>query len=210
MDGVPERWRNRIVGEAQVDPADLLVNPYNWRLHPKTQRNAIGAVLNEVGWVRPVIVNKVSGHIVDGHARVQEAIRTGQEFVPVAYVQLSQEEEQFALASLDVVGELTDTDFDARNTLLDTVQAATADLEEYFDTMRVGEIEDLSREGVSGAQRVRNLKYRCYVGEFTFRMVRTDLAAWQRSFMKELGTDNAGVIQQEILQRLGIDGYMGQ
>lgn len=38
-------WRNRIVGHADVPPADLVPNPRNWRTHPPQQQRALaGAV----------------------------------------------------------------------------------------------------------------------------------------------------------------------
>lgn len=54
----PEPWRNRIVGYADVAASDLSANPLNARLHPAAQRAALTAVLDDVGFVAPVIVNK--------------------------------------------------------------------------------------------------------------------------------------------------------
>src|SRR5690348_10145058 len=81
------RWRNRIVGHGEEDPEQLLANPNNWRIHPKSQQDALKGVLSEVGWVQDVIVNKRTGFVVDGHARVALAISAG-ERVPVVYVDL--------------------------------------------------------------------------------------------------------------------------
>ena len=38
-------WRNRIVGEGEEDPTQLLANPLNWRIHPGRQRDAIRGAL---------------------------------------------------------------------------------------------------------------------------------------------------------------------
>jgi len=81
----PSPWRNRIVGEAEVPAADLTANPRNWRTHPENQRAALDGVLSRVGWVQRVIVNRVTGFILDGHARVEQAAKRG-EHVPVVEI----------------------------------------------------------------------------------------------------------------------------
>ncbi|HUG29107.1 MAG TPA: hypothetical protein VMQ65_01135 [Candidatus Limnocylindria bacterium] len=68
------RWRNRIVGHSEESPGQLLANPANWRLHPKEQQLALTGALSEVGWVAQVLVNRTTGHVVDGHLRVELAI----------------------------------------------------------------------------------------------------------------------------------------
>src|SRR4030042_39547 len=41
-------WRNRIIGEVEEPPDQLLANPGNWRIHPQAQREALNALLAEV------------------------------------------------------------------------------------------------------------------------------------------------------------------
>ena len=96
-------WRSRIVGSGEEDPAQLLANPRNWRRHPAGQREALRGSLNTVGWVAQVMVNRTTGHVVDGHARVEEALSRGEPTVPVLYVELSEEEEALVLATLDPI-----------------------------------------------------------------------------------------------------------
>src|SRR5450759_6007503 len=67
-------WRSRIVGMEDVAPDQLLAHPLNWREHPGPQRDALRGSLAEVGWVQNVIVSKRTGHVVDGHARVEDAL----------------------------------------------------------------------------------------------------------------------------------------
>ncbi len=95
-------WTNKIVGhEDAVDPQTLLANPFNFRIHSKLQQDAVAGLLDEIGWVKSVVVNTVSGHIVDGHARVTLALRKDGQTVPVEYVELTVEQERMALAALD-------------------------------------------------------------------------------------------------------------
>lgn len=103
-------YRNRITGSALVSPTDLLANPNNWRTHPGQQRDALRGSLETVGWVQQVIVNTTTGHLVDGHARIEEAISRGEPEVPVVYVELSPEEEALVLATLDPIGAMATTD----------------------------------------------------------------------------------------------------
>jgi hypothetical protein len=107
---VPSGWRNRIIGSGMEAPEQLLANPSNWRTHPVIQRRALRGSLSEVGWVQQVIVNTVTGFVVDGHARIEEAISRGETAVPVLYVELTPDEERLVLATLDPIGALASSD----------------------------------------------------------------------------------------------------
>ena len=114
-------YENKIIGTGTENPEQLLAIPYNWRIHPKTQQDALEALLDDVGWVQNVIVNQRTGHVVDGHLRVAVAISREQVEVPVVYVDLSEDEEKKVLASLDPLGDMAVTDIDKINELLDEV-----------------------------------------------------------------------------------------
>ena len=105
-------WESRIVGEGETTVGELLENPWNWRVHSERQRYALTEVLERVGWVQRVIVNRRTGRIVDGHLRVALAReRFGEEaVVPVIEVDLSEEEELAVLATLDPIGAMADSD----------------------------------------------------------------------------------------------------
>ena len=125
------RWANRVVGWGEVAPDQLLANPFNARRHPAAQRDALRGSLNELDIIAPVIVNRTTNRLVDGHARVEEFISAGVELVPVAYVELSEAEEKLALLSLDPIGAMAEYD--------------SAQLEEL-----IGEIPDVD-SGLSAA-----------------------------------------------------------
>jgi len=97
------QWPNRIVDHGEEDPEQLLANPFNYRIHPKEQQDAMLGTIAEVGLIQSVIVNKRTGHLVDGHLRVILAMRAAQKKIPVVYVDLSEAEERKALASYDVL-----------------------------------------------------------------------------------------------------------
>jgi DNA modification methylase len=110
-------WKNRIVGQGTEDPTQLLANPRNWRRHPGVQRDALRDSLDEVGWVQQILVNTTTNHLIDGHARVEEAISRGEAEVPVLYVTLTEDEERLVLATLDPLGALATVDVEALTSL---------------------------------------------------------------------------------------------
>lgn len=119
-------WQNRIVSYSD-DPIDeLLANPANWRTHPKHQQDALRGVLSEVGIVQNIIVNDRTGHLVDGHLRVQLAYQDNQPTVPVTHVDLSEDEEREILATLDPIAALATTDAAKLDELLRDVQSGEA------------------------------------------------------------------------------------
>lgn len=130
-------WRSRIVGSGEVDPADLIANPRNWRTHPRHQRQALAGMLAEVGWVQSVIVNQRTGHLVDGHLRVELAAAHGDQ-VPVVYVDLSEEEEALVLAALDPLAALAGSDKEKLAELLAGVQPEAAELRQVLADLARG------------------------------------------------------------------------
>lgn len=138
------RWQNRIVGHAEVSPADLVPNPKNWRTHPAEQQRALTGALSEVGWVGAMLVNRTTGHVVDGHLRIELALARKEPSVPVSYVELTADEERLVLATLDPIGALADAEATALADLL-------AGLEPADDGLRAL-LDDLARQyGIDGA-----------------------------------------------------------
>jgi hypothetical protein len=119
-------WANRIVGHGEESPDQLLANPRNWRIHPQAQQEALGTVLDCVGLVQSVVVNQRSGFVVDGHLRIALALRSGQTSVPVTYVDLSDDEENLVLASLDPIGAMAVPDIEKLSELVEAVDSESA------------------------------------------------------------------------------------
>jgi len=119
-------WKNRIVGEGTEQPDQLLANPNNWRVHPKFQQQALTAVLEKVGWVQRIVVNKRTSFIVDGHLRVTLALRHGEKEIPVSYVDLDEDEESLVLATLDPIAGLAVADDAKLRELMDGIQSDDA------------------------------------------------------------------------------------
>lgn len=128
-------WANRIVEHADVSVDSILENPANWRVHGKVQQMALSGLLNEVGVVQSVIINKRSGRLVDGHLRLSLAKREGQPTLPVVYVDLSEEEERKVLATLDPIGALAERDNEKLSELLAGLDAQDDGLKDLLQVL---------------------------------------------------------------------------
>lgn len=129
------RWRNRIIASGVEAPSELVANPANWRTHPRHQRDALAGSLDSVGWVQQVLVNRRSGFVVDGHARVALAVVRKEPTVPVLYVDLDPAEERVVLATLDPIGALAGRDDDRLAALLADVAVDDAGLQALLDRL---------------------------------------------------------------------------
>lgn len=134
-------FQTRIIGDGYEKPDQLLANPMNWRKHPKHQQDALEGMLRTVGWVQRVIVNKRTGHIVDGHLRVEVALRRDEPQVPVLYVDLTEEEERVVLAAIDPIGGLAETDQSILDDLLNGLETGDKDLDAFLDSLRSEQVE---------------------------------------------------------------------
>lgn len=139
--------RSRITGHGEVPPEDLLANPLNFRRHPGHQRDALRGSLKELGWLKTVLVNKTTGHVIDGHARVEEAMRQGLPTIPVTIVELTPEEERLALAVLDPITELATRDPETLTLLLKEVETQDAGLQALLDQL-AGKEADAPKSGL--------------------------------------------------------------
>jgi ParB-like chromosome segregation protein Spo0J len=145
-----ESWRNRITGHGDESPTELIANPSNWRRHPKRQADALAGVLNDVGWVQDVIVNKQTGHLVDGHLRVALAVERKEPTIPVVYVDLSESEEALILATLDPLSAMAETDAAKLRGLLDEVSTGEQAVQEMLATLSAdaGIVPDFQPVGI--------------------------------------------------------------
>ena len=102
-------WKVNIVGHGEEDPRALLPHPLNPKVHTAEQDAVVEASLNELGWLRGVLQNRRTKHILDGHERVELAILRGEKTVPVEYVDIPEADESKALMLLDPSGQLART-----------------------------------------------------------------------------------------------------
>lgn len=150
-----EQWANRIIGYGEESPDQLLANPKNVRMHPRHQQEALSGVLREIGLVQNVIVNQRTGMLVDGHLRVELALRENQSAVPVTYVDLSEAEEALVLATLDPIAALATTDAQKLDELLREVSTGEAAVQQLLADMAeatgiIPELPPLPEAGAGG------------------------------------------------------------
>lgn len=137
-------WGNRIVGTGTLPASQFLANAANWRIHPKPQQDVMSGMLNAVGFVQHVIVNRRSDKawgrdrnvetLIDGHLRVELALTRGEETdVPVVFVDLDPDEERSVLATFDPIGAMAATD---RAKLDELVAAMPEDLRALTAVLR--------------------------------------------------------------------------
>lgn len=100
--------RDRIVDLRRVPASELLPNPRNWRTHPRSQQDALRGVLAEIGFADALIARETDDglQLIDGHLRADVM---GQETVPVLVVDLTTEEADKLLVTLDPLAAMANT-----------------------------------------------------------------------------------------------------
>jgi len=128
-----DKWQNRIVEYGELPANQFLAHELNARRHPGKQREALIGSLNAVGWIAPVIVSASTDKILDGHARVEEALSKDENsLVPFVKVQVTENEERTILATFDPITGLATYDREALDALLREVSTGDAALQEML------------------------------------------------------------------------------
>jgi DNA modification methylase len=130
-------WKNRIVGHGKVSPDKLLAHPDNWRVHPKHQQDALKGVIEDIGFIRSVTVNRLTGRVVDGHLRVALALRDGIKQIPVEYVELTEAEEALALLTLDPIAAQAGADKKNMELLLNQVDTDSKEVLDFLSRLAI-------------------------------------------------------------------------
>jgi hypothetical protein len=103
--------RNRIKSHRKVRVGDLLPHENNPRLHSETQRQALRALLGEIGFARSVLAYELPGgqlKLIDGHLRKEEL--DPEQEIDVEILDVSDAEAKRLLLSLDPLAQLADYD----------------------------------------------------------------------------------------------------
>ena len=125
--------RDRIKELRRVPASELRPNPRNWRTHPDGQRDALRGVLAEVGYADALLARELddgSLELVDGHLRAET---TPDAVVPVLVLDVTAEEADKILLTLDPLAGLAGTDQDRLADLLAATQFASPQLEQLLD-----------------------------------------------------------------------------
>jgi hypothetical protein len=122
-----------------VDPAALKPSPGNPRTHPEKQKTALTASLDEFGFVSPAIVNRKTGHVLDGHLRRDVTVERKDGKIPVVFVDWDERKERRFLASFDRIGSLAVVDELELARILKEIEAGT-ELPPAFDDNEVAKL----------------------------------------------------------------------
>ena len=131
-ESAPIGFRDRIRELRRVRASDLLPNPKNWRRHPKSQVDALRGLLAEVGYADALIARELedgSLQLIDGHLRKDT---TPDAIVPVLVVDVSAEEADKLLMTLDPLAALAESDSERIGALLQTVRTDNSAVEELL------------------------------------------------------------------------------
>ena len=131
--------RNRIKELRWVRAGDVRANPRNWRSHPSFQRQALRAVLDEVGFADALVARELSDgslELIDGHLRAE---MLPDDKLPVLVLDVDEAEADKLLASLDPLASLARCNTAAVTALVSRLHSESAELQSVFDHLASGE-----------------------------------------------------------------------
>lgn len=124
--------RDRIKTLRRVRAGDLLINPKNWRRHPKAQADALHGLLEEIGYADALIARELQDGrlmLIDGHLRAET---TPDAQVPVLVLDVSEQEADTILLTLDPLAAMAESDAERIKALLQTVRTESQAVEELL------------------------------------------------------------------------------
>jgi hypothetical protein len=143
-------FRDRIKELRRVRAGDLRPCPWNWRDHPPEQREALEAILAEVGFAGAGLARELedgSLELIDGHMRAE--LDLDQE-MPVLILDVTEEEAKKILATHDPLGAMSTDNVEARRRLLEEIDAEEASLRKMIADMLAATPADDEEGGRGG------------------------------------------------------------
>ena len=139
-------WQDEIKRLEIVAIDQLLANPKNWKTHSKTAREALEGSLDELGIIKPLIINLRTDAawppedrgidvMLDGHRRVLVSMERGQPTWPAIFVDLPPAKEAKALLILDELTRLHGADKGLLDSLLREVHTPNQALMQMLDVL---------------------------------------------------------------------------
>lgn len=111
---------------------DLIPNTKNWRRHPRAQVDALRGLLAEVGYADALLARELPDGkliLIDGHLRAET---TPDAIVPVLVLEVTEQEADKLLLTLDPLAAMAESDAERIKTLLETVQTDSEAVEELL------------------------------------------------------------------------------
>ena len=115
----PPPFRDRVKELRRVKASELRRHPENWRLHNDGQRNALAAMIEDVGFATAALAFENSDgelQLIDGHLRTDLAADAE---IPVLILDVDENEARSLLVSLDPLAAMAGADAEQLAALLD-------------------------------------------------------------------------------------------
>lgn len=127
--------KDRIKDFRRVPAESLKANPKNWRVHPPEQSMALASAFEQIGIADAVLARELpdgSLELVDGHLRAETA--AGAE-IPVLVLDVTEEEADTLLATLDPLAAMADQNASKLNGLLSQIQVEGDELRKMLNSL---------------------------------------------------------------------------
>jgi len=138
----------------EVSPKSLDDNPKNWRIHTQRQRSTYKAFKAKYGWASFPVYNVASNRLLDGHMRVDEAIKAGETSIYVILKHLTEDQENEFLASFDSIGLMAQRNNEALESLTQASTKAITTIKNDADRKLAQLQKDLLHQSKSKANAV--------------------------------------------------------
>ena len=124
--------RDRIKSLRRVRAGDLVPNPRNWRTHPQEQQDALRGILAEVGYADALIARQTPDGLmlIDGHLRAEIDADAK---VPVLVLDVTEEEADKIMLTLDPLAAMAEADKQQLGELLHDVQVQSDAVQAMLD-----------------------------------------------------------------------------
>jgi DNA modification methylase len=134
------RIRDRIKEFRRVPASQLQPSPRNWRSHPQAQRDALTGLLAELGYCDALLARELADgtlELIDGHLRAET---TPDMEVPVLVLDVTAEEAEKLLLTLDPLASLAEANADALTSLLASVDTDNEAVQALLTQLAAGEL----------------------------------------------------------------------
>jgi DNA modification methylase len=132
--------RDRIRELRRVPANQLRPSPKNWRTHPPAQRDALKGLLAELGYCDALLVRELADgalELIDGHLRAET---TPHGEVPVLVLDVTAEEADKLLLTLDPLASLAEANTEALTALLASVDTDSEAVKTLLAELAAGEL----------------------------------------------------------------------
>tara|TARA_Y100000310_G_scaffold331667_1_gene405667 strand:+ start:333 stop:1568 length:1236 start_codon:yes stop_codon:yes gene_type:complete len=135
--------RDRIKELRRVKACDLIPNPKNWRIHPPAQADVLRELIEQIGYAEALVARETPDGLmlIDGHLRAET---TPDAEVPVLVLDITEDESDVLLATLDPIAAMAQADQDSLTELLDSLDAGGVATTAMLEALRNGNYEPLS------------------------------------------------------------------